>query len=123
MLTPFYCQAASDKIIREMELFGPDFEGFHPDPDAEADGDASAPVPPAHTKNAKTDPPAEKVDKAKKGKIAAKATGHKYQFQIMESIGVPRAEIKKFADPQYWLTYFPPIAKVRFVLPSRFLIK
>lgn len=28
----------------------------------------------------------------------------------MESIGVPRSEIKKFADPQYWLTYFPPIA-------------
>ena len=31
----------------------------------------------------------------------------------MESIGVPRAEIKKFADPQHWLTYFPPIAIVR----------
>jgi leucyl-tRNA synthetase len=52
------------------------------------------------------------VDKSKKGKIAAKATGHTYQFQIMESIGVPRAEIKKFADPLHWLTYFPPIAQV-----------
>ena len=31
----------------------------------------------------------------------------------MESIGVPRSEIKKFADPLYWLTYFPPIAVVR----------
>jgi leucyl-tRNA synthetase len=34
-----------------------------------------------------------------------------YQFQIMESIGIPRSEIKKFADPLYWLTYFPPIAE------------
>lgn len=52
--------------------------------------------------------------KAKKGKIVAKSTGLTYQFQIMESIGVPRSEIKKFADPQYWLTFFPPIAIVRF---------
>lgn len=29
----------------------------------------------------------------------------------MESIGVPRHEIKKFADPQHWLGYFPPIAE------------
>ena len=49
--------------------------------------------------------------KAKKGKVVAKSTGLTYQFQIMESIGVPRAEIKKFADPQYWLHFFPPIAK------------
>lgn len=49
---------------------------------------------------------------AKKGKVAAKNTGLKYQFQIMEQIGVPRQEIYKFADPQHWLTYFPPIATV-----------
>lgn len=24
---------------------------------------------------------------------------------------MPRSEIKKFADPQHWLTYFPPIAQ------------
>ncbi|KAF9429588.1 cytosolic leucyl tRNA synthetase [Entomortierella beljakovae] len=47
---------------------------------------------------------------AKKGKVAAKNTGLKYQFQIMEQIGVPRNEIHKFADPSFWLTYFPPIA-------------
>lgn len=51
-------------------------------------------------------------DKAKKGKVQAKSTGHTYQFQILESIGVPREEIKKFADPYYWLEYFPPIAVV-----------
>jgi len=66
------------------------------------------PAEPNTTNNA----PGGAVDKAKKGKLAGKATGHTYQFQIMESIGVPRSEIKKFADPMHWLTYFPPIAMV-----------
>ena len=94
-------QAASDKIIREMEEFGPDFENYR---DAEEE---EAPVPPANVKNAST-----AVDKAKKGKVAAKATGLQYQFQIMESMGVPREEIKKFADPYFWLKYYPPICIV-----------
>ncbi|KZS95395.1 leucyl-tRNA synthetase [Sistotremastrum niveocremeum HHB9708] len=103
----FHCtgmpiKAASDKIIREIEMFGPDFENYS----AEA-ADPKEPLPPA---SGSAGVPVA-VDKAKKGKVAAKATGLTYQFQIMESIGVPRAEIKKFADPQYWLTYFPPIAK------------
>lgn len=90
-------QASSDKIIREMEMFGEDFSGYQPEA-PEENGDASQ--------------PATAKDKVKKGKVAAKATGHTYQFQIMESIGVPRSEIKKFADPAYWLKYFPPIARV-----------
>ena len=95
-----------------MELFGPNFEGFspveeavhphpHPPPTATEDD-------PAHGK----DQPSVRVDKAKKGKILAKATGLKYQFQILESIGVPLTEVKKFADPYHWLEYFPPIAIV-----------
>lgn len=101
-------QAASDKIIREIELFGENFEHFQPE---------EAEEPSAPSANVKDGAP----DKAKKGKIVAKSTGHKYQFQIMESIGVPREEIKKFADPQYWLHYFPPIAKVRISLTSLFV--
>ncbi|KAH8114896.1 leucine-tRNA ligase [Phellopilus nigrolimitatus] len=101
----FHCtgmpiKAASDKIIREMELFGPDFERYEV-PEEEDD------LVPA--KDASATPSTSAPSKGKKGKVAAKATGHKYQFQIMESIGVPRADIKKFADPQYWLKYFPPI--------------
>ena len=84
-----------------MEMFGPDFERYTPD--EEPPKTEPAPVVAA---------PAAAVDKAKKGKVAAKATGLQYQFQIMESIGVPRAEIKKFADSLYWLEYFPPIARV-----------
>ena len=94
-------QAASDKIEREIEMFGENFERFVPDGD----------VNPAAATTA-TDGPAKPADKTKKGKVAAKAPGLQYQFQIMESMGVPREEIKKFADPYYWLKYYPPICIV-----------
>jgi hypothetical protein len=29
----------------------------------------------------------------------------------MKALGLVDEEIHKFADPQYWLTYFPPLAK------------
>lgn len=79
-------------------MFGENFERFVPDLDANPAAALDAPAKPA--------------DKAKKGKVAAKATGLQYQFQIMESMGVPREEIKKFADPYFWLKYYPPICIV-----------
>ena len=82
-------------------MFGENFERFVPDSDANPTAAPSVP-----------DGPAKPADKAKKGKVAAKATGLQYQFQIMESMGVPREEIKKFADPYYWLKYYPPICIV-----------
>jgi leucyl-tRNA synthetase len=85
-----------------MEMFGQDFENFETN-EEDADEEPTG---------ASTNPSAPRVDKGKKGKQAAKSTGHTYQFQIMESIGVPRSEVKKFADPYHWLTYFPPIAMV-----------
>lgn len=88
-----------------MELFGEDFENLKVPEEADEEAEST------------TGTPAARADKAKKGKIAAKATGHTYQFQIMESIDVPRSEIKKFADPYHWLTYFPPIAIVCYTLP------
>ena len=94
-------KAASDKITREIEMFGPDFSGFKPEPEE----------PPAESVGTSSTTP-KAVDKAKKGKVAAKATGLQYQFQIMMSMGIPREEIHKFADPQYWLTYFPPLCMV-----------
>ena len=48
---------------------------------------------------------------AKKGKAAAKTVKTKYQFQIMLAQGIPLEEIQKFADPYYWIQYFPPLAK------------
>jgi leucyl-tRNA synthetase len=85
-----------------MEMFGQDFENF------EAHEEDADDEPAVETSNSS----APRVDKGKKGKLAAKSTGHTYQFQIMESIDVPRSEVKKFADPYHWLTYFPPIATV-----------
>ncbi|KAG8898852.1 cytosolic leucyl tRNA synthetase, partial [Tulasnella sp. 408] len=96
-------KAASDKLVREIELFGENFERYTDE--SEAEPPATDPTGPVQAN------PATAVDRAKKGKVAAKATGLTYQFQIMESIGVPREEIKKFADPYYWLQYFPPITK------------
>ncbi|KAF6749592.1 leucine-tRNA ligase [Ephemerocybe angulata] len=95
-------KASADKIIRELELFGQDFENFEEVQakiEAEAEKEAEKEAAVSADKS-----------KAKKGKLNAKSTGLTYQFQIMESIGVPRSEIKKFADPQHWLSYFPPIA-------------
>ena len=49
-----------------------------------------------------------KEDKMKKkGKVAAKSTGKMFQWQIMESMGVPVEEIPSFASTDKWLTYFP----------------
>ncbi|KAF8235841.1 leucyl-tRNA synthetase [Tricholoma matsutake] len=99
-------KASADKIIREVELFGPDFERYEEvqaELDQAAEEKDTEPAVPG-------DVPVVDKSKGKKGKIVAKSTGFTYQFQIMESIGVPRADIKKFADPLHWLTVFPPIA-------------
>ncbi|KAG0084434.1 cytosolic leucyl tRNA synthetase [Podila epicladia] len=93
-------RACADKLAREMEMFGKNYEVPE-----------ETETPQIEKLNLQE---AEKVDPtkivAKKGKIVAKSTGLKYQFQIMEQIGVPREDIHKFADPQQWLTYFPPFA-------------
>ncbi|TEB21473.1 leucine-tRNA ligase [Coprinellus micaceus] len=82
-------KASADKIIREIELFGADFENFEEvnariEAEKEAEEEKDAAV-------------SQDKSKAKKGKLNAKSTGLTYQFQIMESIG-------------HWLQYFPPIA-------------
>ncbi|KAF8311791.1 leucine-tRNA ligase [Cantharellus anzutake] len=97
----FHCtgmpiKAAADKLAREMELFGPDFLGYKEEEEVEES---------STTEKEKSG----QVGKATKGKVNAKSTGLKYQFQIMLSMSVPREEIKKFADPVHWLGYFPPI--------------
>jgi leucyl-tRNA synthetase len=85
-----------------MELFGENFERY-----SETEQETPEPNAPAPAKALEAVDPS----KAKKGKLNAKSTGLTYQFQILDLIGVPREEIKKFAEPSYWLTYFPPIAK------------
>lgn len=106
----FHCtgmpiKACADKLKREMEMYGnpPQFpveeevvEGQDESGEAESkvsDGNAAQGF-------------------KKKGKVASKATGKKYQWEIMKSIGVDEKEIPKFSDANYWLHYFPPIAMV-----------
>lgn len=40
----------------------------------------------------------------------AKSGSAKFQWQIMQSLGLSDEEISKFADSDYWLEYFPPLA-------------
>lgn len=98
-----------------MELFGQDFENYET---VQAEIIARAEEEEKVAEAVQQD-----KSKAKKGKLAAKSTGHTYQFQIMESIGVPKSDIKKFADPYHWLEYFPPIAIVslRMMLSSKLM--
>ncbi|KAE8218384.1 hypothetical protein CF326_g9180, partial [Tilletia indica] len=99
-LTGMPIRATTDKLIREVELYGKDFSGFKEE-EAEPAPAPKAAAPPSSTN----------VEKATKGKLNAKSTGHKYQFQILRAGGVPMEEIHEFTDTKKWLEYFPPLAK------------
>ncbi|KAF2639110.1 leucyl-tRNA synthetase [Massarina eburnea CBS 473.64] len=101
-------KACADKLIREVELFGQNFERCPAD-DIIEEAPSDAAVPPAPTQ-AETKTDLTKFS-AKKGKAAAKTVKTKYQFQIMLAQGIPLEEIHKFADPYHWIEYFPPLAK------------
>ncbi|KAJ9096600.1 hypothetical protein QFC19_007133 [Naganishia cerealis] len=113
----FHCtgmpiKSSADKLIREMELFGEDFSGYQDPEDVEESAQQlTTPTAPQNEKDVVSAPFSSDPSKAKKGKLAAKSTGLTYQFQIMELLGIPREEIKKFADPIHWMKYFPPIAQ------------
>ena len=104
----FHCtgmpiKACADKLINEISMFGENFSGYKPEEEAAA---------------AIEDKPAAKAKKedltkftTNKSKANAKTVKMKYQFQIMQAIGIPTEEIHRFADPQYWLQFFPPLAK------------
>ncbi|SCU82602.1 LADA_0C06678g1_1 [Lachancea dasiensis] len=95
--------ACADKLKREVELFGEDFAKAPAEDEEEA------------TENVKEEVKPESEDvtkfKAKKSKAAAKKGRGKYQFEIMLQLGIPREEVVKFADPQHWLVYFPPLCQ------------
>ncbi|XP_077984982.1 leucine--tRNA ligase, cytoplasmic-like [Glandiceps talaboti] len=90
-------KACSDKLKREIEDYG------------------CPPIFPAEGNTAvvieKPDEPVI-VDKSKgkKSKLVAKTGGAKFQWQIMQSLGLEDDEIVKFAETDHWLEYFPPRA-------------
>lgn len=101
----FHCtgmpiKAAADKIKREVELFGADFAG------APA-GDESV--------EQKVEAKAKREDVTKfssnKSKAAAKTGRAKFQFEIMLQLGIPKEEVAKFANTDYWLEFFPPLCQ------------
>ena len=99
-------KACADKLVREIEMFGTNFQNCPESAVTNGDMEEEVPAPiQEHTK--------EDITKftAKKSKAAAKAVKLKYQFQIMLSLGIPVQDIHKFADPQHWLQFFPPLCK------------
>lgn len=97
----FHCtgmpiKACADKLKRELETFGypPAFPTEQDDAPVEVERDII---------------PKDK-SKGKKSKAVAKAGSAKYQWQIMQSLGLEDEEIRKFAETDYWLDYFPPRA-------------
>ncbi|QIW97279.1 hypothetical protein AMS68_002797 [Peltaster fructicola] len=105
----FHCtgmpiKACADKLVREIELFGKNFENCAVEA---VEGETNGEVPAPTQEITKTD-----VTKfsAKKSKANAKTNVKlKYQFQIMLALGIPVEEVHKFADSSYWLQYFPPL--------------
>lgn len=91
-------KACADKLVREIELFGKNFENFKEEEEEES-------VPKESKAGDKTD--FTKFTNVKKGKAALKGSKSKYQFQVMLSIGIPREEIYKFADANHWIEFFP----------------
>ena len=90
--------ACADKLKREAEMFGTDYSNV-PAEDAQEEA-------PKAVKEEAVDPT---KFKAKKSKAQAKKGRGKYQFEIMMQLGIAREDVIKFADAQYWLTYFPPL--------------
>ena len=96
-------KACADKLVREMEQFGPNFEKMPTPEEIKALSEAVEETSLSNDTAAKS--------KAKKGKLQAKSVPLKYQAQIMMSIGIPRDQVHKFADASYWLKFFPPVCQ------------
>ena len=96
--------ASADKLKREMEMFGENFERA---PSKEEEEKALKEEDERKKKEEqmkKETGQHEDVTKftAKKSKVKEKAGRAKFQFEIMEQLGVPKEEIKQFADPKHW---------------------
>lgn len=105
----FHCtgmpiKACADKLTEDVRKFGKNFENYKEEEPVDGEDNIPAPTQ-AETK--------EDITKftSKKSKAAAKTVKLKYQFQIMIALGIPKEEIHKFADANYWLEYFPPLCK------------
>uniref|UniRef100_A0A1A9WKF6 leucine--tRNA ligase n=1 Tax=Glossina brevipalpis TaxID=37001 RepID=A0A1A9WKF6_9MUSC len=100
----FHCtgmpiKACADKLKRELQDFG------YPPKFPIVSINSSSPC---ESESLQTEVPKDK-SKGKKSKAMAKTGPAKYQWQIMQSLGLKDEEIKNFAEADYWLDYFPPL--------------
>ena len=112
-------QACADKLKREMQDFG--FPPVFPVEQEEKEEEKSdTPVIQDKAKGKKvwiglTEHCVQTVSKNivcfLQSKLKAKTAGFKYQWQIMQSLGLTDDEIRPFAEPAHWLGYFPPHCK------------
>jgi leucyl-tRNA synthetase len=115
----FHCtgmpiKACADKLKREMEVYGypPNFD-VEEVKVVEEDRDI---IPKDKSKGKKVSEQTYDitykfdVTSFPQSKAVAKAGTAKYQWQIMQSLGLKDEEISKFADAAHWLEYFPPLA-------------
>ena len=98
----FHCtgmpiKACADKLKREMEDYG-----YPPNFPVEEENIVQEVI---------NEPIIKDKSKGKKSKAAAKSGNAKYQWQIMQSLGLTDEQIREFADSNHWLEYFPPLTQ------------
>ncbi|KAI1080562.1 hypothetical protein F5B20DRAFT_589294 [Whalleya microplaca] len=103
----FHCtgmaiKACADKLVREIEMFGQNFERYIEDIPTHSDIET-----PQDTTAAASNATDVTKFKSSKSKTAAKSGKAKYQFQIMLSLGISKEDIHRFADPYHWVNVFP----------------
>ncbi|GBG67828.1 hypothetical protein CBR_g949 [Chara braunii] len=115
----FHCtgmpiKACADKLAREIKEFG-NPPVFRQEEDKQSENVTPETVNGHVPADAKKEKGEDRLDTAKfrtkKSKAAAKTGSAKYQWNIMETLGLKAEDIAKFQDPYHWLTFFPPLAK------------
>lgn len=94
----FHCtgmpiKASADKLKKEISLYG------------------NPPIFPIEDLNDSSISSKDGITIPKHSKVAAKTGTIKYQWQIMQSLGIPDEIISNFTDTEYWIKYFPPVAE------------
>eukprot|EP00737_Agarophyton_chilense_P001944 gb/GEZJ01002198.1/.p1 GENE.gb/GEZJ01002198.1/~~gb/GEZJ01002198.1/.p1 ORF type:complete len:1102 (+),score=188.61 gb/GEZJ01002198.1/:2938-6243(+) len=101
----FHCtgmpiQTCAVKLANEIRTYGcPPV--FPPEPDQNSAKELSVSM---HHRHHDGD---DDKSKRKKGKLAAKTSKAKYQWQILQESGIDPGMLPKFANPLEWLKYFP----------------
>lgn len=103
----FHCtgmpiQASANKLAKEIQTFGN--PPIFPTEDDQPPPTESAAVN-GNSQGDKTENAAK--GKAKKGKVASKASKKKYQWEILKESGLDESILPDFADPLAWLRFFP----------------